>query len=746
MQGFAGTYTHSAGDQIIFKGGVTWPNSSPGSPFPLTITNGGSGDLAMDYYGVDTTWFSGGSFSRPIFDMQSQVVASTNVAILVNANYVTIDDLEITNLYWTGTAQANAILLGTTAGLADVLSNLYIHNWTHDPGNGTLDVFQAVASTPTVNGGLYTSEITGFPSTNSGTGVYNIPYVSSCSIHDLSSGMVVPNGIITLLKDSHIFNINASFDGVSPSQAVLTTGLSVIFNNYIHDFTNAAAGIVTQPSHSNVSGDDSYYNNLIWNTGSKTPFILDTTGPTATTANPYFLNNTIIQDSNGYCLAVGKSNSGSLSGLTWENNQCISDIDPKNGFICTNALDAVNCSSYSGGSSADNLLMSHALAITDDYTLSDLFSPTASTSPTVGAGLWNATVSSVGDIRGAARPFGTPFDVGAYQYCAGCGFGPVSLPMAVDGTTNNSGTAPATINFNASHSTAPGATIVRYDWQFGDGASALGLTSPTTSHTYTSPGNFISSVTITTSLGAQASDWGYIVILASSATLTLGSATAPIGSDVSLDVTFTPSSNDGTSAFQFDLTLPPSITFNSAKTGPTGIAASKQIANNPAIPRVIVYGLNQTSIGGGVAAMVSLHLGSGVSAGTVSIPIVNLVASDPNGFPIPLNGTSGSVTVTFPGGGGGAGGVGFSPRVYPSPWRSDQNSAIPITVDQLVGNTTIKFFTASGHLVRTLSTSSALTTWDLNNDSGGKVASGLYFYVISNDRGQKVTGKFAIIK
>ena len=107
--------------------------------------------FSMDYYGVDSASFDstacGAAFCSRV-DIQNQVVASTNVAILDNGSYVKIDNLEIKNLYWTGTSQEGAILLGATSGMQDVLSNLYIHNWTHDPGNGTQDVFHAVASIP----------------------------------------------------------------------------------------------------------------------------------------------------------------------------------------------------------------------------------------------------------------------------------------------------------------------------------------------------------------------------------------------------------------------------------------------------------------------------------------------------------------------------------------------------------------------------------------------------------------------
>jgi hypothetical protein len=88
----------------------------------------------------------------------------------------------------------------------------------------------------------------------------------------------------------------------------------------------------------------------------------------------------------------------------------------------------------------------------------------------------------------------------------------------------------------------------------------------------------------------------------------------------------------------------------------------------------------------------------------------------------------------------------FAPRAYPSPWRSDQNGSIPITIDRLAGTSTIKIFTVSGHLVKSWSTTSASTPWNRDNDSGDTVASGLYFYVITNDLGQKASGKVVIIK
>jgi len=42
--------------------------------------------------------------------------------------------------------------------------------------------------------------------------------------------------------------------------------------------------------------------------------------------------------------------------------------------------------------------------------------------------------------------------------------------------------------------------------------------------------------------------------------------------------------------------------------------------------------------------------------------------------------------------------------------------------------------------------SSGMYGWDIVNSQGTKVASGVYIYLITNDRGEKKTGKLAIIK
>src|SRR5688572_7720049 len=92
MNGFTGSYSHSVGDQFIFKGGETWP----GACFPFNPAAGGSAGN-IDYYGVDLTWFTGGGWVKPILDVE---YTYRDGIYLANLGYITIDRMEICHVTW----------------------------------------------------------------------------------------------------------------------------------------------------------------------------------------------------------------------------------------------------------------------------------------------------------------------------------------------------------------------------------------------------------------------------------------------------------------------------------------------------------------------------------------------------------------------------------------------------------------------------------------------------------------------
>jgi hypothetical protein len=85
-------------------------------------------------------------------------------------------------------------------------------------------------------------------------------------------------------------------------------------------------------------------------------------------------------------------------------------------------------------------------------------------------------------------------------------------------------------------------------------------------------------------------------------------------------------------------------------------------------------------------------------------------------------------------------------RIYPNPWRQDKHAVRPITFAGLTTSTTIKIFTVSGHKVTEIKTDGPTVDWPLTNDQGDKVASGVYMYLVTDSAGDRVRGKFAVIR
>ena len=87
-----------------------------------------------------------------------------------------------------------------------------------------------------------------------------------------------------------------------------------------------------------------------------------------------------------------------------------------------------------------------------------------------------------------------------------------------------------------------------------------------------------------------------------------------------------------------------------------------------------------------------------------------------------------------------------SVRAYPNPWKADQNGNAFVTIDGLPASavTRARIFTISGELVRTLSGTQKVQ-WDLRNNSGENVASGIYIYLLDAN-GEQHSGKIAVIR
>ena len=137
--------THSStnsypGTAFIFKGGVTWPNSA----FTWNYRFGGGtgwGESERIYFGVDKTWYSGASWSRPIMDLESlpptpDTTPGTGYGGMIRFykgtnGYFVVDDIEFTGMRQIddlGTGGSTMVNLQTTKF---EVKNCYFHGWSH---------------------------------------------------------------------------------------------------------------------------------------------------------------------------------------------------------------------------------------------------------------------------------------------------------------------------------------------------------------------------------------------------------------------------------------------------------------------------------------------------------------------------------------------------------------------------------------------------------------------------------------
>ena len=128
--------------------------------------------------------------------------------------------------------------------------------------------------------------------------------------------------------------------------------------------------------------------------------------------------------------------------------------------------------------------------------------------------------------------------------------------------------------------------------------------------------------------------------------LSASSASGAPGTSVTVSVNFTPGAT-AVSTIQLDLLIPSSLTYVSTATGSAATAAGKGAQGNliSGAVRILVFGLNQTAIGGGSVADIQFNIAGNSAAGTFPTSISNIIASDANGNPVSISGTGGSITI-----------------------------------------------------------------------------------------------------
>lgn len=139
----------------------------------------------------------------------------------------------------------------------------------------------------------------------------------------------------------------------------------------------------------------------------------------------------------------------------------------------------------------------------------------ATLSTTLAAGTYTVTVDGVGtgDALTAYTDYGS---LGRYRltgsWAAPEAGGTNLLPVAsTQGTAPTSGEAPLTVQFSSAASSDPDGTLTSRQWNFGNGASSV---EANPSFTYTTPGTYTATLTVTDNAGGASSSTVLITVLA----------------------------------------------------------------------------------------------------------------------------------------------------------------------------------------------------------------------------------------
>jgi len=162
---------------------------------------------------------------------------------------------------------------------------------------------------------------------------------------------------------------------------------------------------------------------------------------------------------------------------------------------------------------------------------------------------------------------------------------------------------------------------------------------------------------------------------------------------------------------------------------PMGSIAQTQGASTTSRPWTVHVMPNLLIVTQGTVDLTSLRLAPGIYDIEVRAMDASGNLSPPAAAVVTLTGSPSMVSI----------------RVRPNPWRSDRETQTQVTFDQLPSGSTVKLFTLSGRWIRTLDGSSGQASWDLKNDSGERVASGMYFYLVTDNQGNISRGKLTII-
>ena len=454
MKGFVGSYSYASGDRFIFKGGTTWPAAC----FQWKITTDSC------YYGVDVTWYSGSSFSRPVFDFENVALGYWTIGagfLLDGADSNTIDNLDFKR-HRTPLAAPGLLIWGTATitfngADANMLTNCVIRDWdqpamtTGNSGGG--GVIRIGNGNNRVRNCLFHQDNV---TQKSGTATWNMAEVSYCEFRNMPTAIMYSGWATEGLHHNWIHNLPDPADPAAHSNAILSLGGRRIHSNLIHDTTARAQIIFINSGY--YGAETSYvYNNVTYN-NAQPSLAIDSDGVNSSSAKTYVWNNSFEGAYSGAGLAVysGFRDNGPIPHLEIRNNH----------FISANPISIIPVVTTYVHSS--NLTNTYAVANAAGYTTDNAYQPTDGADATVGAGADLSAYFTV-DRLGLTR---SAWDIGAYEWSGSVPTNPGTITFTASdaSVSEDAGTVTLTVQRTGGSSGAVGVSYAT-----ADGTAAAGV-------------------------------------------------------------------------------------------------------------------------------------------------------------------------------------------------------------------------------------------------------------------------------
>lgn len=484
-----GATTPQPGDRFILRGGDTWHSAkSSVSPYIGGTWNfhfsGSAAGCDFDnglqttciYVGVDQSWYSGASWTRPAINMdnpiQSTLIPSgqhcvydeTNgpIGISIQASYVTVDNFEFYGHCHENPPNTLSGSYTFRNGSYITIQNSYFHGWSevNNTAGGMDKAYMIGTASSSQRHNVISHNV--FDGSDSyctgnyacsGQVVYIDSYIFEYNVCRRVAGCQGAAGIQCKTHDNLYEQMYESWDGSSHGDIDFVYNnygacpYIAFYNNIVRQDTIGQSIALSAPS----GGTIYLFNNIFWSNGNPTNCVVFT-NQDSNTATAYVTNNTF----DAPCTVGNTQNNNNLQyfrgTIHYANNHFIGYSSPS-----LSSVYALGSNPYvSVADDGGNVFQSEATANSEGYVPSNNYQPTSTTGATYHTGadlgsscaiyssdsaLCNGSTGGVTDTAGTGgkpSPYiasvparGTTWDAGAYQYANQTGGTGVNPPTGL---------------------------------------------------------------------------------------------------------------------------------------------------------------------------------------------------------------------------------------------------------------------------------------------------------------------------